>query len=188
MRNRILKSLYKQARMWVLLKFRYHLKKIGIGCYFGKNIHVRRNSLEIGDHVYIGSHCHIASKTTLGNFVMLANYVSIIGGDHRMYLPGTPIIFSGRDVNRPVKIEDDVWIGHGSIIMHGVCIGEGAIVAAGSVVVENVAPYVIVGGVPAKKIHDRFTDERERSKHIDMLDEYRKTRQIDKQWKKVDGY
>lgn len=55
-------------------------------------------------------------------------------------------------VVRPVRIEDKVWIGFGVAILKGVKIGEGAIVGAGAVVTQDVAPWTIVGGNPAKVI------------------------------------
>lgn len=57
-----------------------------------------------------------------------------------------------------IIVEDDVWIGYGSIILSGVHIGQGAVIAAGSVVTKDVPPYAIVGGVPAKVIRYRFND------------------------------
>ena len=48
-----------------------------------------------------------------------------------------------------------VWIGPNAILLPGITIGEGAVVAAGSVVTHDVAPYTVVGGIPAKKINDR---------------------------------
>ena len=58
-----------------------------------------------------------------------------------------------------VRIENDVWIGTGAILFDGVTIGNGAIVAAGAVVNKDVPPYAIVGGVPAKVIRYRFSEE-----------------------------
>ena len=58
-----------------------------------------------------------------------------------------------------IIVEDDVWIGYGSIIMSGVHIGQGSVIAAGSVVTKDVPPYAIVGGVPAKVIKYRFSEE-----------------------------
>ncbi|MBQ0004011.1 MAG: hypothetical protein KBT21_10810 [Treponema sp.] len=53
---------------------------------------------------------------------------------------------------KPIKIEDDVWIGCNSIILRGITIGKASIVAAGSVVTKDVPPYTIVAGNPAKVI------------------------------------
>lgn len=56
-------------------------------------------------------------------------------------------------------IGNDVWIGAKAIVRGGVKIGDGSIIAAGAVVVKDVEPYSIVGGVPAKFIRNRFSDE-----------------------------
>jgi hypothetical protein len=53
---------------------------------------------------------------------------------------------------------DDVWVGHGAIILPGVTVGTGAVVAAGTVVSRDVPPYRIVGGVPAQSIRPRFPE------------------------------
>ena len=67
------------------------------------------------------------------------------------------IKFKGKGLK--IVIENDVWIGYGSIIVSGVRIGHGAIVAAGSVVLKEVEPYSIVAGNPAREISKRFTDD-----------------------------
>ena len=58
-----------------------------------------------------------------------------------------------------IIIADDVWVGAGAIILSGVHIGQGAVVAAGAVITKDVPPYAIVGGVPAKVIKYRFSDD-----------------------------
>ncbi|KRM06002.1 hypothetical protein FC89_GL000866 [Liquorilactobacillus ghanensis DSM 18630] len=61
--------------------------------------------------------------------------------------------------NPSIIIGNDVWIGCRAIICPGVTIGDGAIIGAGAVVTKDVTPYTIVGGVPAKEIRKRFSDE-----------------------------
>ena len=58
-----------------------------------------------------------------------------------------------------VCVGNDVWIGADSLLMDGVTIGDGAVVAARSVVTQDVPPYAIVGGTPAKLIRYRFDEE-----------------------------
>jgi acetyltransferase-like isoleucine patch superfamily enzyme len=88
--------------------------------------------------------------------------------DHCIDIPGNTIWDAPRGDKHKVVVEDDVWIGHGAIILSGVTIGRGAIVAAGAVVVEDVPRYSIVGGNPAQLIKKRFSDE-ERCVHDAML-------------------
>ena len=62
------------------------------------------------------------------------------------------------EVLRRTTIGNDVWIGNDAKIIAGVTVGHGAIIGAGAVVTKDVAPYVIVGGVAAKKIGERFDE------------------------------
>jgi len=66
-----------------------------------------------------------------------------------------------RDIENPLKIGNDVWIGDRVTILSGCkTVGNGAIIAAGAVVTRDVEPYEIVGGVPARKMRMRFTKDR----------------------------
>lgn len=58
-----------------------------------------------------------------------------------------------------IIIGNDVWIGYDAVIMAGVTIGDGAIIGTRAVVTKDVKPYTIVGGVPAKSIRKRFSDD-----------------------------
>ncbi|GHT50816.1 hypothetical protein FACS189440_18890 [Bacteroidia bacterium] len=122
-----------------------------------------------GAYSYVGPYCSIYPKVCIGNYTMIADHVTIVGGDHNYTKAGTPIIFSGRNILLPTIIGNDVWVGCNSTIMTGVKIGDGAIIAAGSVVTKDVEEYAIYGGVPAKKIKDRFTPD-EICKHKKMLE------------------
>jgi acetyltransferase-like isoleucine patch superfamily enzyme len=171
--------------MWYLTTFRYQLSQEGKSLYCGHNVVILPDILKVEDYVFIGSSSWIAAKTMIGNFTMLASKVSIVGGDHRIDVPGVPMEFSGREEQKLVIIGEDVWIGHGAIILHGVQIGNGAIVAAGAVVTKDVPAYAIVGGVPAKIIGWRF-DESQRDVHEKMLKQYRKTKRLPESWQYAD--
>lgn len=68
-------------------------------------------------------------------------------------------VTSAWDHKGDIIIGNDVWIGYEAVIMAGVTIGDGAIIGARAVVTKDVPPYTIVGGVPAKKIRRRFSDD-----------------------------
>lgn len=150
------------------------LIRCGKGTYFGRRVRIGPGKVTIGHHSFIGPETWIQSETKIGDYVMLAGRVAIVGGDHKINVPGVPMILAGRDINKPVVIEDDVWIGYGAVIMHGITIREGSVVAAGSVVTKNVEPYTVVGGVPAKKIKDRFNSEQQEI-HRRALEELRRS-------------
>ena len=58
-----------------------------------------------------------------------------------------------------IVIGNDVWIGYEAVVLAGVTIGDGALIGTRAVVTKNVPPYTIVGGVPAKPIKKRFSEE-----------------------------
>lgn len=149
-------------------RHKYKLKYVDKTTYFGGTSYISRD-LVTEKNVYIGPRCHINPKVKIGAFTMLANDVRIMGGDHRYDIPGMPIMYSGRGELKPTTIGRDCWIGAYSIIMCGVNIGVGSIIAAGSIVTKDVEPYSIYGGVPAKKIKNRFNSEVEVAIHNQML-------------------
>lgn len=121
-----------------------------------------------GPFSYVSGGCFIAPGVTLGMYSMIGPRVQILGNDHVFDRPGIPIIFSGRPKFMPTKIGADVWIGANCVVMCGVTIGEGSIVGSGSVVTKDVAPFTVVGGVPARVIKTRFSPQ-EQDAHRDML-------------------
>jgi virginiamycin A acetyltransferase len=115
-----------------------------------------------GDRLIIGKFCAIAPGVT---FIMNgANHrldgfstypFNIFGHGWEKYTPTLDQLpFKGDTI-----IGNDVWIGMDTVIMPGIKIGNGAIVAAKSVITQDVEPYTIVGGNPAKKLKNRFSEE-----------------------------
>jgi acetyltransferase-like isoleucine patch superfamily enzyme len=122
------------------------------------------------DFSYVGKGANLCSKVRIGKYTLLAPGVTVTGSDHNFDLPGVPIIFSGRPDLECTDIGSDVWLGNGVLVMAGVKIGDGAIIAARSVVTRDVPSFTIYGGVPAKKIRDRFSDSSKIECHQLMLD------------------
>ena len=116
-----------------------------------------------GDKLKIGKFCSIACGA---KFIFTS-------ANHKMASLSTypfPIFFAewGLDAKNireawdnkgDIVVGSDVWIGYEAVILSGVHIGDGAIIGARAVVTKDVAPYTIVGGVPAKPIRRRFDDE-----------------------------
>ena len=125
--------------------------------------------LRAGVFSYVGPGCAIDPGVEIGAYSMLGPEVSILGNDHVFDVPGVPVIFSGRPKFEKTVIGMDVWIGARAIIRSGISIGDGAIVGAGAVVVRDVEPYTIVGGVPARVIGHRFDNDEERMMHTEAL-------------------
>ena len=73
----------------------------------------------------------------------------------------------------PIVIEDGVWCGANVTILKGVTIGKDSIVAAGAVVTKSFPPYSIIGGVPAKLLKKRFTEE-QIQEHERLMRDYEK--------------
>ncbi|MDA3894777.1 MAG: DapH/DapD/GlmU-related protein [Desulfobacteraceae bacterium] len=136
------------------------------------------NQIYIGDDTIIKSGSHlcpcqpsskirIGERTTIGFYTLIyaSNEISI--GEDCMIAPFVHIVDSDHEISRhammnrqdnkmsPIHIGSDVWIGSHSVILKGVNIRDGAVIAAGAIVKEDVAPYKIVGGVPAKVIGER---------------------------------
>lgn len=111
--------------------------------------------LRVGDHTFLGRGCEldVAASVAIGAHTLLAPNVFVSDHTHN-HARGRRLDEQGITA-APVIIGDDVWIGTGAIVLHGVTIGDGAIVGAGAVVTADVAPHAIVAGVPARVIGER---------------------------------
>ena len=103
----------------------------------------------IAAHVRINATNHPVTRATLHHFTYRS-------GDYWPDADTDADFFAWRR-DSFVSIGHDVWIGHGSTILPGVKVGNGAVIGAGAVVSKDVEPYMIVGGVAAKPIRERFS-------------------------------
>lgn len=121
----------------------YSYGGIKVACYTGKE-----------EGLTIGHFCSIATGTKF-----------LLGGEHPTnHLSTYPFndkFYSQPEAisKGPIIVEDDVWIGERCLILSGVTLRRGTIVAAGSVVTSSTEPYSIIGGVPAKHIKYRFSND-----------------------------
>jgi acetyltransferase-like isoleucine patch superfamily enzyme len=174
--------IFKKSLFKSYLKVKYH------NCKLFDNVEVDRESMlsnynvifsnvkimksSLGVHSYLQENS-IVLNSDIGKFCSIAMNVFIGLPQHEQscfsthpsfYLKNTPLIktFSEKDCFQSAKrtfVGNDVWIGHGALIMSGVRIGHGAVVGAGAVVTKDVPDYAVVVGVPAKVIKFRFDSE-----------------------------
>lgn len=154
--------------MWAPI-YKQCMKHCGTGVYLrpmSSDIKGLEN-LSIGDGTSIpkGSTFYCTdAPLTIGKKVVFGPRPTIITGDHRIDIIGKHIIDVTveeklPDNDQPVVIEDGVWCGANVTILKGVTIGRGSVIAAGAVVTKSFPPYSIIGGVPAKLIKMRFTED-----------------------------
>jgi acetyltransferase-like isoleucine patch superfamily enzyme len=158
----ILKRILNDLRNFWLFRLRHHWVKTGrhIVCAMSVRFKSRSRQIVLGNHVFLGENVVFSAKTTIGDWVMVADNAAFRNrDDHRIDVIGKTMWKSGRGDQYEIVIGDDVWIGHGAIVLSGVHIGRGAVIAAGSVVNKDIPSYAIVGGVPAKVLNMRFTPE-----------------------------
>lgn len=109
---------------------------INIGSVIGEGTMIDMNVV-LGGRATVGKNCHIGAGSVLAGVIEPPSA-------------------------KPVVVEDDVVIGANAVVLEGVTVGKGAVVAAGAIVVEDVAPYTVVAGTPARVIKE--IDEKTKSK------------------------
>ncbi|WP_246663185.1 acyltransferase [Rhizobium sp. WL3] len=136
---------------------------IGENTYIGPNAFIHTGKKN--GHVTIGSNCTVQAFSMvhghggcdIGDDVRIAGHVVIIPANHRFEDPDRPIREQGLS-KKGIRINSDVWIGAGALVLDGVTIGRGAVIGAGSVVNKDVASGVVAVGSPARPVAQRFDD------------------------------
>ena len=110
--------------------------------------------IHIGDgcSILFRFQCNAAECVRIGRNVLIASNVLICDSDHVVVPGGIPVTSNGKFVTRPVRVEDNCWIGQNAVILKGVTIGHDSIVGANSVVTRDVPPRSIVAGNPARVV------------------------------------
>ena len=154
---------------------RIHTTAVLKSCRLGRHVAIGERvvlrEVSVGDYSYFERHGE-AIYAEVGKFCSIAANVRINALEHPMervtthkisYRPNEYFKFLGLDQpfrarrrEKPVTIGNDVWIGHGAVVMPGLTIGDGAVVGANAVVTRDVAPYTVVAGVPARPLRARF--------------------------------
>jgi galactoside O-acetyltransferase len=123
-------------------------------------------------HVAYGRHVHLGDDVYVNFGLTLVDDVEVFVGDRVMFAPHVTISTTGHPVHpelrrdgsqfsAPVRIEDDVWIGAGAVLLPGVTVGRGSVVGAGGVVTADVPPMTVVAGTPARVLRPITDADRE---------------------------
>lgn len=153
-----------------------HNVAIGENCHFGAHVSLqsdtRVSNVTMGDYSYLGGGSSV-QHATIGKFCSIGPGVRLGLGLHPIdHVSTYPGFFSADasgsvpflkdtiiDEHVPIRIGNDVWIGAGAFIMDGVHIGHGAVIGAAAMVTRDVEPYSVVGGVPARELRKRFSED-----------------------------
>jgi acetyltransferase-like isoleucine patch superfamily enzyme len=109
--------------------------RIGSGCFLNLGVMIAAmNLVEIGDHCMFANGCFISD------------------GAHRFDDPEKPVPWQGFTTKGPTRVEDNVWCGANVVITSGVTVGRRSVIGANSVVTQDVPPFSIAAGAPAKVI------------------------------------
>jgi hypothetical protein len=150
------------------------VKESTLGAWTAVGARTLIQETDLGDYSYASNDCDII-YSKIGKFCSIAGHVRINPGNHPLWRAALHhFTYRSRSYDlhpeddheffnwrraHPVVLGDDIWIGHGAILLPGVKIGTGAVVGAGAVVTKDVRPFIIVAGVPAKPLRRRVPPE-----------------------------
>jgi acetyltransferase-like isoleucine patch superfamily enzyme len=132
--------------------------RIGDGVFIGRNsiLSCKNGNIDIADAVNIGFNCEVfsASDVSVGRSVLMAAYTYVIVGDHDFSDPSKSVLEQSRR-SLGVTIGEGAWTGAGAKILDGVSVGAHAVIGAGAVVREDIPPWAVAVGVPARVVSMR---------------------------------
>jgi len=176
------KTFFRIIRLFpnVLFPIKLVLIRKSLG-FCGRNVKLPADAIILGqkfiqiyDDVFINSnfYCSTNQGLVIKNRVMFGANCSIIGGDHYYANPHENMRFTEKlGNNYKIIIEEDAWIGHGTLILKNAKIGEGTIVGANSLVNKELLPYSVYTGQPAKFIKPRFQSLSDLELYLNMMKE-----------------
>ncbi len=135
----------------------------GDNAWLGRNIEIQvsdSQQVQIGRRATLQDLCKVLGDVKIGAYSTLASNVFVSSGTHT-YSAEPHLLVKHQDrllpvASNPVSIGEDTWIGNNVFIKAGVSVGRGCVIGANSVVLKDLAPYGVFGGVPAKKLKDRL--------------------------------
>ncbi len=135
------------------------LAQRGPNCYVSHRCSLRNpERIVLGTYVNVGPDCRLwaseSATLTLEDDVLLGPNVTILTSSHGYERTDVSIVRQPWE-HHDVRICAGSWIGANAVILPGVTVGKGAIVAANAVVVDDIPPFTIVGGAPARILRDR---------------------------------
>ena len=140
---------------WYWLKnqvLRWFVASIGRGVIIKPSVNIKYPwFVRIGDQVWIGENVWLDNHTTIdiGSNVCISQGATLMTGNHNYKKPGFDLLLG------PIKLEDGVWIGAGSMVCPNVTCHSHAVLAVGSVATKDLKPYRIYQGNPAIEIRKR---------------------------------
>ncbi|MDE2483316.1 MAG: acyltransferase [bacterium] len=141
--------------------YRLFFARLGGFCWVQHGVTiVQSNRLRVGRHFgcNTGSYINAIGGIEMGDYVLIGSNVTISSGMHPIE-GALPPVFARPVVPKPIRIEDDVWIGAGAVIMPGVTLRRGTVIGANSVVTRDTEPYTVYVGAPARAVRTRDAGE-----------------------------
>ncbi|MFC4357723.1 CatB-related O-acetyltransferase [Halobium salinum] len=141
----------------------------------GRNSYIQRGKVKIGSHTNLVRENEIYGDTIIGKFSAIAPHTVFQAENHPMEKASMQMTFYDHffdvplehEIEGPITVGNDVWIGTNAVLLPGVSVGSGAVIGAGSIVTRDVEPYAIVAGSPAEHKKWRF-DHSTRKQLLDI--------------------